>query len=233
MVPDEVIVRVLELGRLRAAGREVSIREIGRVCGISRGTVKSILEGRRRVGQRKKSSTPASWRYVQRPRVRRRCPECGARALVTLCGSCRACALRRVWVPRPADLRALFEAALVGPLGLDLRPPEAARYREVVAARRANAGLVVTEGGALAREDLLGLKKAARLVARRFGRKCSPATIATWARDGICGATLETTRLDGRRFTSREALSRFFKALRTKRGPPAAVVQIATSGDPP
>jgi hypothetical protein len=45
----------------------------------------------------------------------------------------------------------------------------------------------------------------------RGGRRLHPATLYRWATEGCRGIRLETIRIGGRRFTSTQALIRFFE----------------------
>src|SRR5262245_39852687 len=64
-----------------------------------------------------------------------------------------------------------------------------------------------------ATETMLTLGQAARETPNRQGRRGIDArTIWRWAKRGIHGVLLETLRIGGVRYTSREALQRFFAA---------------------
>lgn len=64
-----------------------------------------------------------------------------------------------------------------------------------------------------ATETLLSLSQAARSIpSARTGRGLSTSTVWRWALTGARGVVLETIMLGGSRYTSREALARFFAA---------------------
>jgi hypothetical protein len=63
------------------------------------------------------------------------------------------------------------------------------------------------------RERLLRLTHLPEAVPTRPARS----TARRWAREGVKGVVLETVRLGGRRFTSHEALARFFARLNGRR----------------
>lgn len=92
----------------------------------------------------------------------------------------------------------------------------------------------------LEQERLISLHAAARLVPSRDddgdrGEGCGeakgvhPATLHRWARGGARGHRLETVCVGGRRFTSKEALWRFIRAIND--GPSAALI-AAPKPDP-
>ncbi|MFO0957085.1 MAG: DUF1580 domain-containing protein [Isosphaeraceae bacterium] len=63
-------------------------------------------------------------------------------------------------------------------------------------------------------ESLISFRDAAREVPRRGrGRKCNTSTIYRWATAGCRGVTLEWVQIGGSRFTSMEAMARFFERL--------------------
>ena len=59
-------------------------------------------------------------------------------------------------------------------------------------------------------EQLLTLTKAARNIPSRTGHGLNPSTVWRWAKVGVRGVRLETVLVGGIRYTSREALTRFF-----------------------
>ena len=61
-------------------------------------------------------------------------------------------------------------------------------------------------------ETLVSLREAARtLPARRNGKPLHISTLCRWAARGVRGVVLETLRIGGTRYTSLEALQRFFE----------------------
>lgn len=63
-------------------------------------------------------------------------------------------------------------------------------------------------------ERVVTLTEAAELIPRRRQhKKCHRATIFRWTRHGLKGVVLESIPIGGTRFTSREALKRFFQRL--------------------
>ena len=65
-------------------------------------------------------------------------------------------------------------------------------------------------------ETLIDFAAAAKNLPRSSaGKPMHAKTIARWALVGMSGVKLETVRVGGRRFTSREACNRFFAALST------------------
>lgn len=68
-------------------------------------------------------------------------------------------------------------------------------------------------------ENLVSLNEAAHIVPkRRGGRPTNLSTLYRWSVAGCRGVTLETIQIGGTRFTSREALTRFFHRLTEKAG---------------
>ena len=66
----------------------------------------------------------------------------------------------------------------------------------------------------LLRENLVTLSEAARaLPSRRKGKSVHPSTLHRWALRGVGGHRLETVRIGGTAYTSREALERFAERL--------------------
>ena len=64
------------------------------------------------------------------------------------------------------------------------------------------------------KETLLSFPEASRrLPCGRAGRPTHPSTINRWAKAGLRGIRLETICVGGSRFTSIEALQRFFERL--------------------
>lgn len=72
-------------------------------------------------------------------------------------------------------------------------------------------------------EQLLTLSAAARAIPGRSGQGVHAATTWRWVRRGVRGIRLETVLIGGIRYTSREALERFF----------AAITAIANGETPP
>ena len=62
-------------------------------------------------------------------------------------------------------------------------------------------------------EELLTLAQAARRARPKGQRPAAPCTIWRWAKRGISGIRLETIYMGGTRYTSVEALQRFFDAV--------------------
>jgi hypothetical protein len=63
-------------------------------------------------------------------------------------------------------------------------------------------------------ETLISLAEAAKAVpSRRAGRPTHISCIYRWTTSGVRGVVLESIQIGGSRFTSREAISRFFAAL--------------------
>jgi HEAT repeat protein len=62
-------------------------------------------------------------------------------------------------------------------------------------------------------EELLTLSQAAKALPAVGGSRPHTSTLWRWSRKGVKGVRLETRRLGGRIFTSREALERFATAL--------------------
>lgn len=80
----------------------------------------------------------------------------------------------------------------------------------------------------LASEEVRPLGQAARhfLPGIRGGKSLHPSTIFRWASAGVRGVKLETIRVGGVLYTSREAIQRFSDALTA--GPEAEAVAIRT-----
>jgi len=66
----------------------------------------------------------------------------------------------------------------------------------------------------LAGEELLSLQEAVRLVPKVNGRHMATTTLWRWCRKGLSGVRLEHVRAGRNYATSRQALERFFVALR-------------------
>lgn len=63
-------------------------------------------------------------------------------------------------------------------------------------------------------EQLVSMAQATGLVpTRTSGKKIHVATLYRWANVGLHGVRLETVQIGGHRYTSKEALGRFFQAL--------------------
>ncbi len=63
-------------------------------------------------------------------------------------------------------------------------------------------------------EELVSLTEATRALPRgRNGKRLHVATLHRWAGCGLRGVVLDTIRVGGRRYTSTEALQRFFDRL--------------------
>jgi len=62
-------------------------------------------------------------------------------------------------------------------------------------------------------EELLTFGQAARRARPKDSRPAAPSTIWRWHSKGIAGVRLETVCLGGTRYTSSEALQRFFDAV--------------------
>ena len=78
------------------------------------------------------------------------------------------------------------------------------------------------------RETLLGVTEAAGILpASRGGKRIHISTLHRWASRGLRGVVLETIRVGGRRYTSTEALQRFFDRLSTGAGSAPAEVSGA------
>lgn len=83
----------------------------------------------------------------------------------------------------------------------------------------------------ISREELLTFGQAARKARPIGSRPAAPSTIWRWHSKGIAGVRLETVCLGGTRYTSAEALQRFFDAVtqaREEQGP--AVDSFSESG---
>lgn len=59
-------------------------------------------------------------------------------------------------------------------------------------------------------EQLIPLKEIPKLLPRRRGKKVHYQTVWRWSKKGAHGVVLETTRVGHIRYTSQEALKRFF-----------------------
>ena len=59
-------------------------------------------------------------------------------------------------------------------------------------------------------EELLELNKVPANLERRTGKRLNVSTVYRWINRGIAGVKLETILIGGSRFTSAEALNRFF-----------------------
>lgn len=79
-------------------------------------------------------------------------------------------------------------------------------------------------------ESIMTFSEAARTLPRIDGKRVHASTIWRWAQRGIRGIRLETRRVGGRFFTSREALERFTRALAEL--PPPGRQRAATMKDP-
>jgi hypothetical protein len=60
------------------------------------------------------------------------------------------------------------------------------------------------------KEELLELSKVPANLERRTGKKLNASTVYRWTNRGIAGIKLETILIGGTRYTSAEALNRFF-----------------------
>ena len=67
---------------------------------------------------------------------------------------------------------------------------------------------IITNSARVLEEELLTLTEACG----RFPRRVSRATLERWLRRGVCGVSLESVRIAGRRFTSAEAIERFVRS---------------------
>lgn len=63
------------------------------------------------------------------------------------------------------------------------------------------------------REELLTLAQAARRIPSRTGKGLHVSTVGRWALKGLRGVKLETIQVGGTKYTSKEAVQRFFDAL--------------------
>ena len=68
----------------------------------------------------------------------------------------------------------------------------------------------MNDGYDLRNETLVALKEVPDQLPRRKGRKTHYQTVWRWAKKGSRGAVLETIRIGHIRYTSQEALQRFF-----------------------
>jgi hypothetical protein len=76
-------------------------------------------------------------------------------------------------------------------------------------------------------ETLLSLADAAKTIPpRRAGKPCRVGTLYRWSNEGCRGIRLETIQIGGTRCTSREALTRFYKALTEEYGPDAKEFEL-------
>src|SRR5258708_6213882 len=74
------------------------------------------------------------------------------------------------------------------------------------------------------REKLFPINKVPDVIAESLERGVSPPcyeTVRQWASEGRDGVVLETTRMGRQKYTSREAMKRFFAALDASRESPA------------
>ena len=81
------------------------------------------------------------------------------------------------------------------------------------------------------RETLLGLSEAARTLPRgRNGKRLHVSTLHRWVGRGLRGVVLETIRVGGRRYTSTQALQRFFDRLGGGERAPRSDLNAAAAG---
>lgn len=115
---------VAEVRRLLAEGKH-SQRAVARLTGVSRGSVRAIVSGKRSdyVERREEWEEP-----VGPPE---RCPECGGKVYMP----CQLCRLRDVGRKGPRPTAWDDAIRLDVPLGLDLRPEHRMRYEQVRARR--------------------------------------------------------------------------------------------------
>jgi hypothetical protein len=78
-------------------------------------------------------------------------------------------------------------------------------------------------------EELLTLAQAARHARPKGQRPAAPCTIWRWAKRGISGVRLETIYMGGTRYTSVEALKRFFDAVTLARSTQANTPEPLTT----
>lgn len=78
-------------------------------------------------------------------------------------------------------------------------------------------------------EDLIPLREVPRLLPLRNGRRVSIDAVYRWARKGLAQGRLESLRIGGETYTSREAIARFATRLTNPAGPetPPSVVSRA------
>lgn len=68
-------------------------------------------------------------------------------------------------------------------------------------------------------ETLLTFSQAARIIpSSRNGKKTASSTLFRWATRGLQGVRLESIKVGGARRTSKEALTRFYRALSSQAG---------------
>lgn len=130
---------VTEVRRLLAEGA-LSQRQIARLTGISRGTVRAIASGTRPDYDalrppEDQSEEPAG------PAVR--CPGCGGKVYLP----CRLCKVRSAIAESPRPSPRLRASPSAEPLELNLRPDHRARYEEVRAGRREREELILRQRG--------------------------------------------------------------------------------------
>ena len=82
-------------------------------------------------------------------------------------------------------------------------------------------------------ETVVSLREAARaLPVRRHGKPLHISTLCRWAKRGVRGVVLETLRIGGTRYTSLEALQRFFERQSTSETcGPAEPTRASTAAD--
>jgi hypothetical protein len=66
------------------------------------------------------------------------------------------------------------------------------------------------------KEELMSMSKAANWLSKH-GRRVSFKTVYRWTTKGMAGVILESVQHFGRKYTSREALQRFFEAVELAR----------------
>lgn len=72
------------------------------------------------------------------------------------------------------------------------------------------------------REDIFPLTEAPKRIPTLAGRRVHRATVFRWALQGLGGTRLDSFKRGGQRWTSKEALAKFFAELSRSRGSPAS-----------
>lgn len=120
---------VAEIRRLLVE-EKISQRKIGRLAGVSRGTVAAIASGKRPDYE---ELYRQSWDESDEPAgPPERCPGCGGLVYMP----CQLCRARTITAKRPRLVPRCTAVLRDGPLELDLRPEHRTRYEQVRTRRR-------------------------------------------------------------------------------------------------